>query len=199
MRAMAWLGIAALVVLAYRFDSDGLRLACAAGVLAALAFFAPRSLRASLAVVIALASALLALSGVAGLLAALPALLAAFVGWLFARTLWRGRTPLIARAIAAIDGAGQLADPAVIRYARTLTVVWACYQFALAALGAALALRAWPAPELRMFGAVWLPLAIMALFVGEFALRPLLLPQAPRHALLDFVRRLIGVWPQLLD
>ena len=56
-----------------------------------------------------------------GLLDALPALIAALVGWLFARTLRRGCRPLIARAIAAIEGPEQLADPRVTRYARTLT------------------------------------------------------------------------------
>ena len=77
-----------------------------------------------------------------GVLDALPALIAALVGWLFARTLRAGRTPLIARAIAAIDGAQWLDDPAVAAYARRLTAVWAAWQFALAACAALLALRA---------------------------------------------------------
>jgi len=60
-----------------------------------------------------------------GLLDALPALIAALVGWLFARTLRRGRRPLIARAIAAVDGPALLGDPHVARYARALTAIWA--------------------------------------------------------------------------
>lgn len=199
MRAVAWLGIVILAILAYRFDSDALRAACAICALAALALFAPRTLRISLAVIAAIVAIVLARLGVAGLLDTLPALIAGFVGWLFARTLWRGRTPLIARAIVAIDGANQLADPAIAHYARTLTVVWACLQFALAIFGAVLALHVWPLLQPRLFGAVCLPLAVAGLFVGEFALRPLLLPQAPRHRLLGFVRRLIGVWPKLLE
>lgn len=199
MRAAAWLGILALAALAHGLDSDALRLACAGSMVAALACFAPRSLRPSLAAVAALAAVLLALTGIGGLLDAAPALLAAFIGWLFARTLRRGRRPLIARAIAAIDGAERLADPGVAHYARTLTALWACYQFALAAFAATLALRIWPAPSPRVFGAVWLPLAVVGLVVGEVALRPHLLPQAPRHTLLAFVRRLIGAWPQLLE
>ena len=139
-----------------------------------------------------------------GLLDALPALIAASVGALFARTLQRGRTPLIARAIAAIDGAQWLADPAVARYARRLTSVWALYQFALAGVAALLALQAhgWLVLPLRVtpdaFGLVWLPGAVAVLFVAEFALRPLLLPQAPRHNLFVFVAALIRRWPALL-
>ena len=73
-----------------------------------------------------------------GALDTLPALIAALVGWLFARTLCAGRTPLIARAIAAIDGPRWLDDPAVAAYARRLTAVWAVWQFALAACAALL-------------------------------------------------------------
>ena len=38
-----------------------------------------------------------------------PALIAALIGWMFARTLLRGRRPLIARAIVAMDGPQMLA------------------------------------------------------------------------------------------
>src|SRR5690242_9526273 len=77
-----------------------------------------------------------------GALDALPAIISALIGWLFARTLARGRTPLIARAIAAIDGAGLLADANVALYARRLTLIWAIYQYALAGIAGALALHA---------------------------------------------------------
>ena len=50
-----------------------------------------------------------------GALDVLPALIAALVGAVFARTLRRGRTPLIARAIAAIDGVVWLDDTVVSR------------------------------------------------------------------------------------
>jgi len=139
-----------------------------------------------------------------GVLDALPALVAALVGAVFARTLRRGRTPLIARAIAAVDGAELLSDAAVARYARRLTWIWAVYQIALAGVAALLALHAhgWLALPLRMppavFGLLWLPAAVALLFVGEFALRPWLLPRAPRHNLFGFVIKLIRCWPQLL-
>ena len=139
-----------------------------------------------------------------GLLDALPALIAALIGWLFARTLGHGRRPLIARAIAAIDGEDQLADPTVATYARRLTGIWAVYQFALATAAAVLAARehGWlvlPASmTARDFGLIGMPLAIAILFVGEVALRPVMLPQAPRHGLLSFAVALIRHWPALL-
>jgi uncharacterized membrane protein len=201
------LGIVALAALAHWYDSDPLRGACALAVLAALGWRVPRILRAPFAVLAGAGLLVFAAAGSTGLLDALPALIAAFVGWLFARTLRRGRTPLIGRAIAAIDGPAPLADPAVVRYARRLSACWAGYQCALALIGAALALHAhgwlvWlppGAPSARAFGALWLPLAVGVLFLGEFALRPRLLPQAPRHGLLAFVRALVRAWPQLLD
>jgi uncharacterized membrane protein len=140
-----------------------------------------------------------------GVLDAVPALIAALVGWLFARTLRAGRTPLIARAIAAIDGAQWLDDPAVAAYARRLTAIWAAWQFVLAAGAALPALHAhgifadaaW-LPASRTFGWIVLPLAVAGLFLGEFFLRPHLLPQAPRRGLFAFVTALVRHWPALL-
>lgn len=140
-----------------------------------------------------------------GALDALPALIAALIGWLFARTLARGHTPLIARAIAAIDGPQWLEDPAVAAYARRLTAVWATWQFALAACAVLLALHAHGIfiaavlPSPRAFGWVVLPLAVSALFLGEFFLRPNLLPQVPRRGLFAFLAALIRHWPALVS
>ncbi len=146
------------------------------------------------------------LSGNTLLRDALPVLLTSFVAWLFARTLRVGRTPLIARAIAALDGPEWLADPAVARYARRLTLLWATYLFLLAVVVAALALYArygatswaWTQTAQR-FGAPGVSLAVAALFIGEFALRRRLLPQVPRHGFFVFVRDLVRHWPALLD
>jgi len=206
-RAAAWLGIAALAALAHWYDSDALRGACAAGVLAACGVFAPRALQLGLFAMLCAALGVLAAAGIAALLNSVPALIAAFVAWLFARTLRPGRVPLIARAIGAIDGAAVLADPAVARYARRLTLVWAGWQTALALLATLLAVHAavgfaWlPAwlPGPRRFGAIGLPLAVAALFLAEFALRPLWLPQVPRQRLFEFLRTLVRAWPSLLD
>ena len=126
----------------------------------------------------------------------LPALIAAFVGWLFARSLVRPRTPLIARAIAAVDGSQWLADPAVAHYARQLTRLWAVYLALWAAIAAAAAWTA--APAVSRIGTFGVPVAVAALFVGEFVLRRWLLPQAPRRGFCAFTLRLISHWPALL-
>jgi len=207
MRLAGWLMVAALALCAHWFDSDAWRAACASTVLGVLTLGAPRALRAYFFLLSLLALCVLAVGGVARLLDIVPALIAASIGWLFARTLLGTRRPLIARAIAALDGEEQLADPAVAGYARRLTCLWAIYQGVLAALGAVLALLAafgvrdlpgWlPGP--RVFGALVLPLAVLSLLLLEFALRRHLLPQAPRHRLPTFLRGLLRVWPKLLD
>jgi uncharacterized membrane protein len=133
----------------------------------------------------------------------LPAAIAAFVGWLFARSLIAPRRPLIVRAIAVIDGAAWLDEIAVARYARRLTALWAAFQTLLAAFGLLCVLHARgmiavPMPSPRAYDLI-LPLAVAMLFFGEFLLRPRLLPQVPRHALVGFLRELGRVWPELIE
>ncbi len=206
-RVVGWLGVIALALSARWFDSDICRGASVLAAFGLIALLAPRALRLSIACLATVALVLLAATGIGGLLDALPALIAAFVAWLFARTLRSGQRPLIARAIAQLDGASQLDDPATVCYARWLTWIWTLWQVALAAFGVAFALHArggfrWmPAwtPTPGLFGALILPLAVAGLFLGEFALRPLLLPQAPRHQLFGFVVALLRAWPRLLN
>ncbi|MDR3389969.1 MAG: hypothetical protein P4L92_23275 [Rudaea sp.] len=206
LRALGWLGVATLALLARWYDSDSFRVACAFALLALVGLSAPRALRLPLALVTLVAVVLAVESGGGPLFDAMPALIAALVGWIFLRSLRCGRTPLIARAIARLDGAEQLEDPAVARYARVLTWVWAVYQSGLALVAALLAMHAagrlnWIpafAPGPRAFGTIVLPLAVVALFLGEFTLRRWLLPQAPRHSLVAFVRDLVRTWPSLL-
>ena len=69
-----------------------------------------------------------------------------------------------------------------------------------------LALQRWLWPQLapwlpgpRLFGVVILPLAVAALALAEFALRPRLLPQAPRHRLHTFATGLVRAWPAILS
>ena len=205
LRVLTWLGIAALALCARWFDSDLCRIACAFGVLALVGVGAPRALRLPLALTALIALALVVFGSAGRLLDALPALIAALIAWIFARSLRIGRSPLIGRAIAALDGPAQLNDPAIARYARRLTWVWAIYQAVLAGIATLLVIHAagwldWlpvflPSP--RAFGAV-LPLAVAILFLGEFILRRWLLPQAPKHRLFAFVRDLVRVWPRLL-
>jgi len=198
-RALGWTGVVALGIAAHLFDSDTLRGVCAAAVLLALLANAPAVMLPPLLLLGAVALAVLLAAGIGRVFDAVPALVAALVAWLFARTLRRERRPLIARAIAALDGEAQLDDPSIRRYARRLTLVWALYQ-ALLALLAALWAAMQPAalPPAHVGAALALPVAIAALFVAEFALRPHLLPQAPRTGLIAFVRGMLRAWPQLL-
>ena len=205
-RAVGWLCVVVLAIGAHWYDSDILRGACAVAALALLAITAPPALRASLGVVAIGAIAIVMIFGSGFFFDVLPALIAAFVAYLFGRTLLPGRRPLIARAIVSIDGPHWLADPAVVGYARRLTWIWTIFQtlLAIVALCAALHQRGLlPAlhgtmPGPRLFGAI-VPAAVALLFVVEFAMRPWLLPQAPRHGLISFARRLILAWPTLLD
>ncbi|MEO8803514.1 MAG: hypothetical protein ABI304_05070 [Rudaea sp.] len=205
-RALGWLAIAALAGYAHWIHSNNWRAISAFAAIVFIAVIAPRALRYAVGLLGLVALALLAAGSISVMLASLPVLICAFVAWLFARTLCGGRRPLIARAIGVIDGEAQLDDPQIAQYARRLTWVWAIWQSTLALLGAAVALHAngwltalsthFPGPA--AFGVVILPLAIAALFLGEFLLRPRLLPQAPRHSLWWFATRLVHAWPRLL-
>jgi uncharacterized membrane protein len=204
-RILGWLGIIALAVCARWLDSAVLRAACVPALLLLVSSSAPAPMRRPLLVMAALTVLPIGFGHGDALLDATPALIAALVGWMFARTLLPGRRPLIARAVVAMDGPQMLEDPAVARYTRRLTLVWALYQAALASIGLILALGAWYGPQRwpalpgpRMFGVVLLPLAVAALILAEFALRPLLLPQAPPRSLYTFMRDLVRAWPALL-
>ena len=198
MRLTGWLCVAVLAIGAHVYDNDWLRGATAFAAIGLIAVFAPASLRIALGVLAAIAASVLIAFGANTLFDALPALIAAFVAFLFARTLLPNRTPLIARAIVAIDGAEWLAMPHVAHYARSLTIIWAVYQTLLAALAVAAMFHVAWLPGPRVFGLI-LPVAVAALFIVEFMLRSRWLPDVPRHSLLSFARRLILAWPTLLD
>ena len=204
-RVLGWFVIVLLAVAAHLLDTAWLRAACVPAILLLLASTAPAPLRHGMIVLALIAAVLIALGFGEPLLEATPALIAAIVAWLFARTLLHGRRPLIARAVVAMDGPALLDDPAVARYTRRLTMLWALYQALLAALALLLALRVryWPAylpllPGPGVFGMIVLPLAVAALVLVEFALRPRLLPQAPPRSLPAFARELVRSWPALL-
>lgn len=204
-RVLGWLGIVALAVCAHWLDSALLRAACVPALLFVIASGAPAPMRVPLLVLAALTALPIGFGHGDALLDTTPALIAALVGWMFARTLLGERRPLIARAVVAMDGPDLLQDPAVARYTRRLTLAWALYQGALAVVALLLALRAWYWPERwpllpgpRLFGVVLLPLAVVLLILAEFALRPRLLPQAPARSLYAFVRGLVRAWPALL-
>jgi hypothetical protein len=204
MRVTLWVIIIALAALSRVSGDDRYISAVAPLVIVALWFAGPRALRGAVALsAVALLGAWCG-GGVALLVDVLPISIATLIGWLFARSLLGGREPLIARAIGAIDGSEPLADPAVVSYAVWLTRLWAGCQFALGAFGLLCVAHAhwdwpsWPLPTPRLFALI-LPLVVIVLFVSEFALRPLLLPQAPRKPLLAFVRSLAHAWPRLIE
>ncbi len=128
------IGVVALAILATSLDSALLRGLCLPAVLLALAA-GTRTLRMALLCLAAVALIPLLLGYGETALALTPALIAALIAWIFARTLARDRRPLIARMIAAMDGVQMLAEPAIDRYARRLTALWAIYQGALALIG----------------------------------------------------------------
>ncbi len=205
-RVAVWLLVAVLLVGAHAATHDAWRAACLIAALLLFGALAPRALRTAI-LVLGLVATLLGIGfGTGVLLDALPALIAALVAWLFARTLITGRRPLIARAIAVLDGEEQLDDAQVAGYARRLTWLWAIWQGALAAFGAIVVMRthglgplfpAWlPSPV--VYGVLILPLAVIALFLGEYLLRPRLLPQARRHPLWQFFKGLLQAWPRLI-
>lgn len=146
-------------------------------------------------------------------LAALPPLLLPVLGdfavaGVFAASL--RTTPLIARFVAVVDGPQWLADAAVARYARRLTVLWAVWMAALGSVALLLALLATPDGLLALAGIAppWsLPrawwswyanvanyVAVVALFALEYAARPSVLPQVPRPSLAAFATRVIAHW-----
>jgi hypothetical protein len=203
MRALAWLAVLLLAALGHALDNADLTAAAEPVALSLLAFAAPCALRATIGAGAGCAFALLIFGGAGVTIEILPALALGLPAWLFARSLLRPRTPLIARAIAAIDGAEHLADASTRRYALALTATWAALLGSGALLGVASVLHAHaliapalPAP--RLLAAI-VAAAAALLFVGEFALRPHLLPQAPRHSLPEFARDLWRVWPDLIE
>ena len=214
MRAAVWLAILALALLGRWRHDDAITAAVVPLALAFLFFASPRTLRGAIVAMALVEAAAGWFGGVAAMIDLLPAAIAAFVGWLFARSLLRPRRPLIACAIAAIDGEATLRDVHVIRYAWRLTLLWAVFQFAMTVLcvlcllgdRGILSLPVLPVlpvlpilPSPRLFGMTVLPLAVTALFLGEFFLRSMLLPQAPRHTLAGFLAALGRVWPQLIE
>jgi len=142
-----------------------------------------------------------------------PPLILGAMAALFGRTLKSGTTPLVSRFVRALDGAEFAARPKIVRYARAVTLAWTVLLSALALASFVLALIVWPDGAFAALGldmpfalspAAW-GLAVsfggygvMALaFVLEFALRRVVLPEAPRRRFGEFARRMAGLWPEL--
>lgn len=147
-------------------------------------------------------------------LAGLPILILAALSWLFARTLSRGREPLIARCIRVIEGEQRLALPGVARYARGVTLYWASVLGAQALILAALWLLAKPGGLLAAFGfdlafappraaLAWYPQAgcwavLVIAFAAEYAYRRWAMRGIPHPPLNRFLAQLVQRWPQLV-
>lgn len=145
---------------------------------------------------------------------ALPVLVNVALCLLFARTLRRGREPLIARVIEVLEGRERLAAPRVAAYARGLTLAWTLLFGAQATILSALLLFEHPDGLLAAFG-VAPPFVVTGdawrwyLHVGSYALVPafLLLEYAfrrwhlahlPHLPLPRFAARLMRRWPALV-
>ncbi len=125
---------------------------------------------------------------------------------LFGLTLTAAHTPLIARAIIAIDGRERLDQPRVAGYARSLTLAWAVL-FALQSVAFLLLLFVWlPGLPVDSHAHVWattwlhvggylLPVVFM---LFEYAVRRWYLRHVPHVPPAQFVYQLARNWPQLL-
>lgn len=176
-----------------------------------------RRSKAALLAWVALATLLLvpALSGHVQLaLMALPVVFLGGLACFFARTLRRGREPLISRFVRLVEGDARLALPGVAAYTRGVTLFWACLLGAMAVLSLAIALLAQPGGWLAAFGMrapfavpgsllAWYPEAgcwavLLAAFVGEYLFRRWHLRAIPHPDPRRFVAQIVRRWPALL-
>lgn len=96
-----------------------------------------------------------------------PILIHGWVAWIFGRTLLPGREPLIRRFSRLTRGA---AVPELREYTRTMTLLWALAMAAMAAFALFMAIAA-TAETWSWAVNICLPLASLALFVGDHAYR----------------------------
>jgi uncharacterized membrane protein len=107
------------------------------------------------------------------------------LAFVFGLTLQAGREPLVTALARRVHG-GQL-TPAMARYSRKVTIVWTAYFVAMAALS--LAIHAFlPFDAWATFANLATPLAMLLLFVGEYALRYRLHPEFERATLAQAMR-----------
>lgn len=147
-------------------------------------------------------------------LMALPVVFMALVAWAFARTLARGREPLVTRFVRVIEGEAQLDVPGLRAYTRGVTLFWACLMAAMATLSLLIALLAVPGGWLATFGVAsplrlpgsllaWYPEAgcwavLVAAFAGEYLFRRWYLRGVVQMSVPAFVAQLVRCWPELL-
>lgn len=102
----------------------------------------------------------------------------------FGSTLRSGRTPLISKLASRLH---QGLTPAMALYTRTVTLAWTLFFAAMAIVSLGLYARArfdtW-----ALFANVLTPLAVAAMFVGEYLLRYRLHPEFERASIADAIR-----------
>lgn len=141
-----------------------------------------------------------------------PVVFVGAAGWLFARTLRRGRVPLITRLAAAVHArpVAEL-DPALAAYTRGLTWFWAALLGALCLVNLVLAVFAvpegllaqlghpTPLPVMEASGSLFANLLIHGVvagcFLGEYAWRRHRFRAQPYEDLPDFLRKLAALGP----
>lgn len=124
-----------------------------------------------------------------------PVAFVALVAFGFARTLRRGRVPLVARIVAALDGTTPGALPADLQaYARGLTLAWAALLAALAVFDLWMALHATP-EQWSWLANIGDYVVIAGFMLGEFAWRRRRFPGTPR-GFLGFLRAMLALGPR---
>lgn len=141
-----------------------------------------------------------------------PVVFVGLVAWLFARTLRRGRVPLITRMAAALHEQPAAAlDPSLAAYTRALTGFWAALLFALCLVNFVLAVFGVPEgllarlghpaalPVFDSQGSLFANLLIHGVvggcFLLEYAWRRHRFPDQPYRDLPDFLRKLAALGP----
>ncbi|MEO6365048.1 MAG: ketosynthase [Luteimonas sp.] len=195
---------------------DDLLAACAIGVMVVLVLLAPLlqgriSAWLGLTAGVAAAAGLMQTPYVHVPLLLVPFAFIALVAWWFARSLLRGRVPLITKIVAALEHTTALElEPELRRYTRALTAAWAALLAIIGLSNLTLALIATPAGLLAQFGvqppvtvtqAQWswfanlLDYGIMGGFmVGEYLYRKRRFPGRYKN-FAEFARRLAALGP----
>ena len=107
-----------------------------------------------------------------------------FLAFTFGITLRRRAKPLITRFAERVHAA---LTPAMETYTRKVTIAWTIYFCVMAALSMAVHLLA-PFTTWATFANLLTPLALVAMFVGEYLLRYRLHPEFERASLNDMIR-----------
>ena len=143
-----------------------------------------------------------------------PVLIPASIGWIFARTLRRGRVPLVEQIVRHLHAESGPVDPGRTRYARRLTLACTVLLASLALVNAVLGAFVSPGGLLDLVGihstlavpasfwAAWTGVAgylvVAVFFTAEYAYRQRRFPDQPYDGFVDFLRRTAAAAPSLV-